>query len=212
MSENLTDTLFYVDDRNSELSILRLKTELVHQEEETLSSMLSTARLLGASPAVLQELDDLVDRQAKERELSFEEINTLEGILEGNGLERQGVLVNRHGIHFGVSKERGDGTVPQKTLRELVAAFTSAFAVIRNNSFADLTFNGIVALKRLNSDDQIALHVRDSVITVQRAAVVWETVPGLDFSAPVKEKEAPKPQKTQAGRPGPFQQCWTPSR
>lgn len=209
MSENLTSTLFYVDDRNSELSILRLATAEVHQEEENLSSMLNTARMLGASPAVIQELSDLVENQPKERELSLNEVETLEGILEGTGLERQGVLANRHGIHFGMSKNRGDGTVPELALWEMVAAFASVFSVMKENSFADLTFNGVVALKRLNSDDKIALHVRDSKVSVQRASVVWETIPDLDFSGASKAKESPKPQKPKAARPGPFQQCWT---
>lgn len=212
MSENLTDTSFYLDDRNSELSILRLETAAVYQEEAARESMLETARMVGASASVIQELKSLAETQPKERELSVSELEALDGILEGTGLDRHGVLANRHGIYFGVSKHRGDGTVPQLTLWEWVAAFASVFSVMKENSFADLTFNGVVALKRLNSDDKIALHVKDSQITVQRATVVWEAIPGLDFSATAKKKEAPKPNQPKVGRPGPFQQCWTPSR
>lgn len=213
MSDSLLETEFYVDDANSELSIFRLDAVAVHEEEEKISTMLSTARLIGASPAVMQELGELVENQPKERELSSNEVENLEEALVREGLENLGVLANRHGITFGFSRRsRGDGTVPVLSLQAIVTAFQNVFADIQENSFAQLTFNGVVALKN-STNTQIALHIRDSKISVQRAQVVWETIDGLEFErkpAPAA-KPTPKnvPKKTGPAYPnGPFTKCW----
>ena len=214
MNASIAQAQYSIDTQESELSILRMASYQIHEAAEKIDNMLATAKSLGATTDLIAELNQLVGSQPTERSLSIKEFSQLEELLVQSGLERLGILPDQYGIVFGMSRERGDGTIPVASLETIIFAFREVLANIRKNSFGDLTFNGVVELTGQDRKDKIALTIRHSEIKVQRPTIVWEDVEDLVFTnpattdLPVEDHSQVKKENVRVPSNGPFTKCW----
>jgi hypothetical protein len=221
MNASIAQATYAVDTDNSELSILRLASHEIYEANEKVEAMLETAKGLGAGPDFMGALKNLAGIRPTERALSPAEFSKLDILLVQAGLERLGVLPDQYGIAFGISRERGDGTIPVASLEAIVFAFEEVFANIRKDSLGDLTFNGVVQLDARDDSGkkgEIALVIRNSQIKVQRPTIVWEDVEDLVFEKPKPlfididgdpaDLNQGKAARRQSGGNGPFTKCW----
>lgn len=208
MADSIYKDRYSVDTDKSELSILRLDADIVQEFSESLERMLKTAKRISGSDKIIQPLYDLVKEQPTDRTLGKEEVSRLDELLVKEGLEKLGVIANDYGIWFGMSRERGDGTIPNAPLEHIIFAFQDVFSEIKEKTLGNVTFNGVVFLKHSKTGEEIGLKIMNSEIKVQKPTIVWQDIEGAVFEPRINTPQNTQKQKTATVPSGPFTKCW----